>query len=403
MNDVTFALRQLRKSPGFTFVAIVTLALGIGLNTAIFSVVNAVLLKPPLYKNPEELVWIWATRKNVPRAFYSIPNFNDTRAQSQTISDWIAFSTWGANLRGPNETERLQGIKISAAALQNLGVATSAGRIFMANDEKPDSARVVMLSYGVWQRRFGGDPRIIGSTQVLNGDTYTVIGVLPRGTIIPNAEVDVIAPLNLDTDERRTERGTNFLRLMARLKPGVTTQQAQAELAAISDRLREQFPTDNGNLTAPRVLKLQDEIVGEYKQMLGIIFGAVIAVLMIACLNLANLQLARASARQHELAIRSALGASRWQIAGIGQRLRRVVARQLGQRSAALACTLRFSTCEGHYRGPVGDWILSRHFGLRRACRESCAGVSCRFRRRQQRFEIKQLLNWRRSLAQPGS
>ena len=314
MSDLKFALRQLRKSPGFTSVAILTLALGIGLNTAIFSVVNAVLLKPPPYKNPEQLVWIWSTRKNVPRAFYSIPNFNDTRAQSQTISEWIAFSSWGANLRGPNETERLQGIKISSGALQNLGVVAAAGRIFISNDEKPDSARVIMVSYGAWQRRFGGDPGIIGSTQILNGDSYTVIGVLPPGTVIPNAEVDVIAPLNLDTDEHRSERGTNFLRLMARLKPGVTPQQAQAELAAISDRLRERFPTDNGNLTAPRVLKLQDEIVGEYKQMLGIIFGAVIAVLMIACFNLANLQLARASTRQHELAIRSALGASRWQI-----------------------------------------------------------------------------------------
>jgi len=314
MNDVTFALRQLRKSPGFTLVAILTLALGIGLNTAIFSVINAVLLKALQYKNPEQIVWIWATRKNVPRAFYSIPNFNDTRAQSQTISDWIAFSGWGANLRGPNETERLQGIKISSGALQNLGVIATAGRIFMPDDEKPGSARAVMLSYGVWQRRFGSDPRIIGSTQILNGDSYTVIGVLPHGTVIPNAEVDVIAPLNLDTDERRTERGTNFLRLMARLKPGVTPQQAQAELAAITDRLREQFPTDNGNLTAPRVLKLQYEIVGEYKQILAIIFGAVIAVLMIACFNLANLQLARGSARQHELAIRSALGATRWDI-----------------------------------------------------------------------------------------
>jgi len=314
MNDIRFALRQLRKSPGFTLIAVLTLALGIGLNTAIFSVVSAVLLKPPHYKDPEELVWIWSTRKSVPRAFYSIPNFNDTRAQSKTVSDWIAFSSWGANLRGPNETERLQGIKVSSGALQNLGVVAAAGRIFIANDEKPDSARVVMLSYGVWQRRFGGDSRVIGSTQILNGDSYTVIGVLPRGTVIPNAEVDVIAPLNLETDERRSERGTNFLRVMARLKPGVTPQQAHAELAAISDRLRDQFPTDNGNLTAPRVLKLQDEIVGEYKQMLGIIFGAVIAVLMIACFNLANLQLVRASARQHELAIRSALGASRWQI-----------------------------------------------------------------------------------------
>src|SRR4030095_16372924 len=314
MNDVTFALRQLRKSPGFGLVAILPLALGIGLNTAIFNVVNAVLLKPLQYKNPEELVWIWATRKNVPRAFYSIPNFNDTRAQSQTISDWIAFSTWGTNLRGPNETERLQGIKISSGALQDLGVVASAGRILMTNDEKPDSARVVMVSYGVWQRRFGGNPRVIGSTQILNGDTYTVIGVLARGTIITNAEGYGIAPLNLDTDERRTERGTNFLRLMARLKPGITPQQAQAELAAITGRLREQFPTDNGKLPGPRVRKLQDEIVGEYKQALGIIFGAVVAVLMIACLNLANLQLARASARQHELATRSALRASRWQI-----------------------------------------------------------------------------------------
>src|SRR4029450_6539930 len=162
------------------------------------------------------------------------------------------------------------------------------GRRLRTHDEKPDSARVVMLSYGVWQRRFGGNPRVIGSTQILNGDTYTVIGVLPRGTIIPNAEVDVIAPLNLDTDERRTERRTTFLRLMARLPPGLTPQQAQAEPAAISDRLREKFPTDNGNLTAPRVLKLQDEIVGEYRQMLGIIFGAVMVVLLIAALNLAN-------------------------------------------------------------------------------------------------------------------
>src|SRR5215471_10958670 len=314
MNDLTFALRQLRKSPGFTFVAILALALGIGLKIAVFRAITSVILKIPQNKDADQLVWIRLSKTNVPRAFYSIPNFNDTRAQSRNISDWIAFSSWGANLRGVNETERLQGIKISAGALQNLGVVAAAGGIFTANDEKPDSARVVMLSYGVWQRRFGGDPRIIGSTQILNGDSYTVTGVLPRGTIIPNAEVDVIAPLILDSDEHRTERGTNFLRLMARLKPGVTPQQAQAELAAISDRLREQFPTDNGNLTAPRVLKLQDEIVGEYRQMLAIIFGAVIAVLMIACLNLANLQLARGSARQHELAIRSALGASRWQI-----------------------------------------------------------------------------------------
>src|SRR5262245_39897822 len=223
MNDIRFALRQLRKSPGFTLIAVLTLALGIGLNTAIFSVVSAVLLKPPQYKDPEQLVWIWSTRKSVPRAFYSIPNFNDTRAQSKTISDWIAFSSWGANLRGPNETERLQGIKISSGALENLGVVAAAGRIFIPNDEKPDSARVVMVSYGVWQRRFGGNPDIIGSTQILNGDSYTVIGVLQRGTVIPNAEVDVIVPLKLDYAELRKEQGDNYLRDDVGLKTGIQT------------------------------------------------------------------------------------------------------------------------------------------------------------------------------------
>src|SRR5207244_13628197 len=135
-------------------------------------------------------------------------------AQAQSNSQWIAFSSWVVNRRGPNETERLQGIKISFGALQNLGVVAAAGRIFMANDEKPDSARVVMVSYGVWQRRFGGDPRIIGSTQILNGDSYTVIGVLQRGTIIPKAEVDVIAPLVLRTASRRHDRGTDCLRFL---------------------------------------------------------------------------------------------------------------------------------------------------------------------------------------------
>ncbi|MGZ4966717.1 MAG: ABC transporter permease [Chthoniobacterales bacterium] len=314
LTDFKYALRTLLKTPGFTVIAVLTLALGIGANSAIFSVVNAVLLKPPQYKNPEQLVWIWATRKGVSRAFYSIPNFNDTRAQSQSVSEWIALSPWGVNLLGPNETERLQGIRLSGGALQNLGVNAATGRIFTADDEKPASARVVMLSYGVWQRRFGGDAKAIGTTLTLNGDSYTIVGVLPRAAVIPNTEVDLVAPLNLETDARRSERGTNFLRLMARLKPGVTLAQAQAELTAITDRLRDQFPNDNGNVTPPRVLPLQDEIVGEYRQVLIVLFGAVIAVLMIACSNLANLQLARASARHREIAIRSALGATRWHL-----------------------------------------------------------------------------------------
>lgn len=314
MNDLRYALRILVKAPGFTLIAIATLALGIGANSAIFSVVNAVLLKPPQYNNPEQLVWIWATRKNVPRAYYSIPNFNDTRTQAQTIAEWIPYSTWSVNLRGQGGTERLQGIRITPGALRNLGVQPIAGRAFTPDDEKPDSARVVMLSNRLWQRSFGGDPRVIGTTQTLNGDSCSVIGVLPPQVVIPNTEIDVVAPLILETDARRGERGTNFLRPMARLKAGVTLAQAQAELATITDRLREQFPDDNGNLTAPRVLPLQVEIVGEYRQVLVVLFGAVLAVLLIACSNLANLQLARASARHREMAIRSALGATRWHL-----------------------------------------------------------------------------------------
>ena len=314
MHDLRYALRMLIKSPAFTIIAVLTLALGIGANGAIFSVVNAVLLQQLHYRNPDHLVWIWATRKNVPHAFYSIPNFTDTRNQSRTLERWIALSPWGVNLRGEGETERLQGVRMTAGAMATLGIEPAAGRALRDDDEKPAAAPVVMLSYGLWQRRFGGDPAVIGRTQLLNGETYTVAGILPRDLIIPNLETEIVAPLRMESDPRRNVRGTNFLRLMARLKPGVTPQQAQSELGAITDRLRDQFPEDNGNLTAPHVIKLQDEMTGGYRQGLLVLLGAVGTVLLIACLNLANLQLARASARQREITIRTALGATRWHL-----------------------------------------------------------------------------------------
>jgi putative ABC transport system permease protein len=314
LNDLRYALRTLAKTPGFSVFAILTLAVGIGANSAIFSVVNGVLLKQLRYKDPEQLVWIWATRKDVSRAFYSIPNFIDTREQLQTIEKLIAFATWGANLTGQDETERLQGIRISAEAFQVLGVEAAAGRPLQPEDAMGNAPRVVMLSHALWQRRFGGDLSILGRTLVLNGDVYTVVGILPPDLVVPNAETEVVVPLRTDTDPRRAERGSNFLRVMARLRPGVTLQQVQAELAAITDRLREQFPEDNGNLTAPRVLRLQDEVVGGYRQGLMVLLGAVGVVLLITCSNLANLQLARAAGRHREMAIRTALGATRWDL-----------------------------------------------------------------------------------------
>ena len=311
LRDIRYSVRSLRKRPGFSLLVVLVLALAIASSTSIFSIVNAVILKPLSFKQPDQLVWIWATRKSVNRAFFSIPNFIDTRDQNQTLAEVAPFAIWPANLTGQGEAERLQGVRISANAMQMLGVEAAAGRGLVPDDDNPSNSRVVMLSYGLWQKRFGGTSDVLGKTLTLNGDPYTIVGVLPPHFVIPNAEIEIMVPLRMDQDARRKERGSNFLRLVARLKPGVTPAQAEADLGAIANRLRELYPDENGNIASPRVLKLQDEVVGGYREGLWLILAAVFVVLLIACANLASFQLARTALRHKEMAIRTALGAGR--------------------------------------------------------------------------------------------
>jgi len=321
LQDIRYGIRMLLKSPGVSIIATIALALGIGANTAIFSVVNAVLLRPLPFPNSDSLMAVFETdqQRGQVRGSYSYPNFFDLRDQNQVFERVAAYHSSDFIMTGSGDPARLQGTVVTADLFSLLGVSPILGRTFVTDEDKPsETGRVVVLSEDLYQRRFNSNPSILNQPITLDGNKFTVIGVMPRSFQFPiqNEPVELWTTSASDASgatPMTAQRGAHFLRLIARLKQGVTRIQAQSEVNTIATRLEQQYPDTNthkGILVEPAL----EAIVGDIRPALLILLGAVACVLLIACANVANLLLARATGRYKEMAIRAALGASRFRV-----------------------------------------------------------------------------------------